>query len=460
MSSQRLHAASALLPTGWAQNVLLEWDALGVFTAVTAGVPAPAAAPRAEGPVLPGTVNLHSHAFQRAFAGLTEFRGSPTDSFWTWRDRMYRAASAVTPEQLLAIATHLFVEMLEAGYTSVCEFHYLHHDRDGRPYADPATLALCIREAAARAGIGLTLVPVLYQQGGFGGVPPTDGQRRFIQSTDGLLDLVQRLLAGAPDARVGLALHSLRAVTPTAMHDALDGLAGIDPGAPIHIHVAEQTREVDDCIAWSEQRPVEWLLAHAPVDRRWCLVHATHMTEREARLAAVSGAVAGLCPTTEANLGDGIFALTSWIAAGGAWGVGSDSHITVDAAEELRMLEYSQRLAERRRNVAASDAEPHVGTAMTLAAVAGGAQAAGRAVAGLATGQRADLVVLDGASPLVAGLSAPEALDAHVFASHRRSAIAQVVCGGRLVVEQGRHALRESAGQGFAAARATLLQTM
>ncbi len=394
MAAGRLHAAAALLPEGWARDVLIEWDEAGCITGVRphSGWSQTSGAPRAPGPVLPGMPNLHSHAFQRAFAGLAEHRTAHDDSFWSWRERMYRVANAVTPEALEAIATHLFIEMLESGYTSVCEFHYLHNDRDGRAYADPSTLAACVARAAARAGIGLTLLPVLYQQSGFGGAPPTDGQRRFVSSTDALLDLVRALRGTAGEgARVGLALHSLRAVTPEAMRDALDGLAGIDPTAPIHMHVAEQVREVEECEAWSGQRPVAWLLDHAPVDGRWCLVHATHMTDEEARRTAEAGAIAGLCPTTEANLGDGVFAFTRWTDASGQWGVGSDSHITVDAADELRMLEYSQRLVTRRRNVGGSVAHGHVATALTLGAVRGGAVASGLAARGLAVGQRADL---------------------------------------------------------------------
>lgn len=461
MTAGRLFAADALLPAGWARDVLIEWDAGGWLTAVTPGVPPPAGVSRSAGPVLPGMPNLHSHAFQRAFAGLAEFRGSRHDSFWSWRERMYRVASAVTPETLDAVATALFIEMLEAGYTSVCEFHYLHNDRDGRPYADGAALSVAVAEAAARAGIGLTLLPVLYQQGGFGGAPPAAAQRRFVLSTDALLDLVKALGGrGGDDIRIGLALHSLRAVAPEAMRDALAGLASFDPGAPIHIHVAEQRREVEECLSWSGQRPMEWLLNHAPVDDRWCLVHATHLRADESWRAARSGAVAGLCPTTEANLGDGIFDLPAWTAEGfgavGRWGIGSDSHITVEAAGELRMLEYSQRLATRRRNIGASDEEPHVATALTLSAVAGGAAASGRALGGLAVGQRADLVVLDAAHPLLAGLPAPDALDTHVFASSRGQSIARVVVGGRTVVEDGRHPARARAAAAFARARQAL----
>ena len=457
MTAVRLHAAEALLPSGWAKDVLLAWDGQGTFTAVTPDTPRPPEVPAAAGPVLPGMPNLHSHAFQRAFAGLAEVRASGDDSFWSWRDRMYRVAGAVTPEALEAVATWLFVEMLEGGYTSVCEFHYLHHDVDGRPYADAATLALAVARAAARAGIGLTLLPVLYQHGGFGGAPPSAGQRRFVHDTETLLSLVARLSADTAIPRVGLALHSLRAVGPDAVRDAVQGMAGIDRTAPIHIHVAEQEREVEECLAWSGQRPVAWLIDHVPVNLRWCLVHATHTSPEETLLAAGAGAVAGLCPTTEANLGDGVFPMDDWLDVGGRWGVGSDSHVTVNAAEELRLLEYSQRLTRRRRNLVATEACPHVATALVLGAVSGGAAASGRPIGGLAPGQRADVVVLDGGHPAIAGLPSAEALDAHVFASHRGSAIDAVFVGGRQVVERGRHALHADAAAAFVRARAALL---
>ncbi|MCC6991345.1 MAG: formimidoylglutamate deiminase [Acidobacteria bacterium] len=461
MAPGMLHAADALLPTGWARDVALEWDARGVLVAVRPGVAAPPQAGRVAGPVVPGMPHLHSHAFQRVFAGLAEVGGAGDDSFWSWRERMYDVASTVTPEALDAIATYVYIEMLEHGYTSVCEFHYLHNAPDGRPYADRSTLADAVARAAGRTGIGLTLLPVLYQQSGFGGGPPGGGQRRFVTSTDALLDLVGTLgRRTGNDIRIGLALHSLRAVAPEAMRDALTGLASIDPDAPIHIHVAEQRREVEDCLTWSGQRPVEWLLNHAPVDDRWCLVHATNLRADEAWRAARTGAVAGLCPTTEANLGDGIFDLPAWTSvaadARGRWGVGSDSHVTVDAAEELRMLEYSQRLATRRRNVGASAEQPHVATALTLAAVAGGAAASGRPLGGLTVGQRADLVVLDMAHPMLTGLAAADALDAHVFAGRAHPTVDTVMVGGRIVIERGRHPLRPMAAEAFLAARKAL----
>ena len=468
MTVKTLFAADALLPAGWAKNVAMVWDAAGRLVRIDADASREARMPIASGPVIPGMPNLHSHAFQRAIAGLTEFRGQRADgqhdSFWSWRNLMYRFALRLDPLQMEAIALGLYVEMLEAGYTSVCEFHYVHHDSDGRPYADDATLALALMRAAQRAGIGLTLLPVLYQTSGFGGTAASEDQRRFIRSTDSMLRLLARLkpLCDAQGARLGLAPHSLRAVPPEGLREALAGLDAMDATAPIHIHIAEQTQEVDDCMAWSGQRPVAWLLDHANVDARWCLVHATHMDADECARAGKSGAVAGLCPTTEANLGDGIFDLSAWRAAGhagGAWGIGSDSHICVNAAEELLMLEYSQRLATRQRNVSADAAQPHGATAMTLAAVRGGAQAAGRDIAGLAVGQRADFVVLDATHSSLAGLSAVDMLSSHVFASHRTSAIDAVWVGGEQRTSGGRHLLHDSAAACFVAARTQLLAT-
>lgn len=459
----RLHADDALLPSGWARDVLLEWDDGGAFTTVTPAVAAPTGALRASGPVIPGMPNLHSHAFQRVFAGLTEVRATERDDFWSWRQAMYRAANTLTPEDLEAVATWAYVEMLEGGYTSVCEFHYLHNDVDGRPYADEALLSRVIVRAAERAGIGLTLVPVLYQQGGFGGVAPMDGQRRFVRSTDSLLRLIEtmRPVCAAMGGRVGLALHSLRAVTPEAMRDALAGVEAIDAAMPRHIHASEQRREVEECLAWSGERPVEWLLTHAGLDDRWCLVHGTHLEADEGLRASRAGVVAGLCPTTEANLGDGVFDWPTWTSAAapatgaGRWGVGSDSHVTIDAAEELRMLEYSQRLGLRRRNVTAHERQPHVATAMTLAAVSGGAQASSRPIAGLAVGQRADFVTLDMSQPLLAGLTAPQALDTQTFAG-RRPGLDTAWVRGTKVVDGARHPGRASASAAFTRVRRAL----
>lgn len=457
----QLHAAHALLPDGWADDVLLAWNEAGDFTCVQTGVPCPSGTAHADGPVLPGMPNLHSHAFQRAFGGLTEYRGQAQDSFWSWRTLMYRFAAQITPELLETIATWLYAEMLEAGYTSVCEFHYVHHDRDGSPYADRVELSRALLRAAESTGIGLTLLPVLYQTGGFGGQPASEGQRRFLNDTRDMLDMLAALRpqCTAKGVRLGLAPHSLRAVPPQALAEAVAGLHAQDASAPVHVHIAEQTAEVDACMAWSGRRPVQWLLEHMPVDARWCLIHATHMTQDEYRDAARSGAVAGLCPTTEANLGDGIFDLPAWQAAGGAWGLGSDSHATVNAAEELLMLEYSQRLALRQRNVAASARYPDVATNMMLAAVSGGAQASGRKIAGLAAGQRADFIVLDAGHPALRDLPASAMLSGHVFASHRTSAIDRVVCGGAERIVRGRHVLHEQAAAAFAQARARVMRS-
>ena len=462
--NRQLFAAHALLPGGWATDVRLAWGPDGTLTQVEPQAAHDAATPVAAGPLIPALPNLHSHAFQRAFAGLTEHRGAAPagaqDSFWSWRTLMYRFAATLGPAQVEAIATWLYVEMLEAGYGAVCEFHYVHHDPDGRPYADSAELALALLRAAEAAGIGMTLLPVLYQASGFGSLAPTAGQRRFVQSTDAMLKLLQRLkpACDAQGARLGLAPHSLRAVPPDSLRDAVAGLNRIDPASPLHIHIAEQTQEVDDCVAWSGQRPVAWLLDHMPVDARWCLVHATHMDPDEYDRGARSGAVAGLCPTTEANLGDGMFDFPRWRDHGGIWGVGSDSHACVNAAEELMLLEYGQRLSTRQRNVGAEAAHRHVATALTLGAVQGGAQASGRAIAGLAMGQQADFVVLDSTHLALQGLAPEDMLSAHVFASHRTSAIADVWRAGQARVTAGRHALHDRAAQAFVAARAQLLQ--
>jgi formimidoylglutamate deiminase len=452
-----LFADHALLPDGWARDVLLRWDASGALTTVTPGAIASPDLPRANGPVLPGMPNLHSHAFQRAFAGLSEFRSADNteDSFWTWRALMYRFARDLGPEQLEAIATQLYIEMLRAGYTAVCEFHYLHHAPDGQRYADPAEMSMRLLAAAERTGIGITLLPVLYQDAGFGGQPPRPEQRRYLNSVDALLDLVQR--SRAQGARVGVAPHSLRAVGPQALRELLASLRSIDDRAPIHLHIAEQQQEVDDCIAWSGQRPVAWLLANAPVDARWCLVHATHLDAAERAALAASGAVAGLCPTTEANLGDGVFPAAAYLGAGGAWGIGSDSHISVDAAEELRLLEYTQRLAQQRRNVLVGRRGGPVADHLWLGAVAGGARASGRAIRGLAVGEQADLVVLDG-SGVLGGLAPAQTLASHVFAHTGPSAVRDVFVAGVPRIRDGEHALQHRAARQFVATRSALLR--
>ncbi|BCA31277.1 formimidoylglutamate deiminase [Metapseudomonas otitidis] len=398
--------------------------------------------------------NLHSHAFQRAMAGLAEVAGNPNDSFWTWRKLMYRLVGRLSPEQMEVIARQLYVEMLKAGYTAVAEFHYVHHDPAGRPYADPAELALCISRAARDSGIGLTLLPVLYSHAGFGGLPPNEGQRRFIHSTDSYLALQQRLREALPaDQGLGLCFHSLRAVTPDQLATVL---AAEDGARPIHIHIAEQQKEVDDCLAWSGRRPLQWLYEHAPVDTRWCLVHATHAEADEVQAMARSGAVAGLCLTTEANLGDGIFPAVDFLARGGRLGIGSDSHVSVSVVEELRWLEYGQRLRDQRRNRLYRPEQPQVGRTLFDAALAGGAQALGQPVGALAVGSRADWIVLDGTDPYLATAEGDALLNRWLFAGGDRQ-VRDVMVAGRWVVRNGHHPAEEATAWAFAEVLRTVL---
>jgi formimidoylglutamate deiminase len=424
----------AWLPQGWSGNARLRIDN-GVFAEADEGANA-AGAGRIGRFVLPGMPNLHSHAFQRAMAGLAEKQTNPQDSFWTWRETMYAFADRVGPDELRAIAAQLYVEMLKAGYTQVCEFHYLHHQPDGKPYADPAAMSLAIVEAAREAGIGLTLLPVLYMSGGFDGRPLSERQRRFGFDVDGYLRLVETLRKMENSTlRIGIALHSLRAVPPDALRAVLDSRLA---DGPMHIHIAEQTAEVDECVSARGARPVEWLLDNVPVDERWCLVHATHMTADETRRFAESGAVAGLCPTTEANLGDGLFPLQTFREAGGVLGIGSDSHISVSPVEELRWLEYGQRLAARQRNIAVSESSASVGENLWGDALFGGAQASGIDIGAIETGHRADLIVLDDAAPLLAARGEESVLDTFVFAGNA-PLVRDVMVSGEWVVRAGRH---------------------
>jgi formimidoylglutamate deiminase len=441
-------APRALLAHGWAHNVRLEVGASGRLESISVDG-SDAGAERLRGPLLPGMPNLHSHAFQRAMAGLAEVAGNPNDSFWTWRELMYRLVGQLSPEQIEVIARQLYIEMLKAGYTSVAEFHYVHHDPQGRPYADPAELALRISQAALDAGIGLTLLPVLYSHSGFGGQPANQGQRRFIHSSDSYLALQQRLqplLGQHPTQRLGLCFHSLRAVTPGQIAAVL---AAADSDSPIHIHIAEQQQEVDDCLAWSGRRPLQWLYESVPVDQRWCLVHATHAQADEVSLMARSGAVAGLCPSTEANLGDGIFPAVDFLAQGGRLGIGSDSHVSVNMAEELRWLEYGQRLRDQRRNRLYRSDQPLIGRSLYDAALAGGAQALGQPVGVLAVGKRADWLVLDGDDPYIASASDDALLGRWLFAGSERQ-IRDVMVGGRWVLRGGQHPGELESARAFA----------
>lgn len=437
------YAENALLPSGWARNVRIGIDARGDIASVRPDASAEGAA-RLAGPVLPGMASLHSHAFQRAMAGMAEMRGASDDDFWSWRELMYKFVARLTPKQAAAIARFVYIEMLKSGYTAVAEFNYVHHDADGKRYANVAEMSLTHVVAARDAGIAITMLPVLYTYANFGAAPLGPRQQRFRTDPAAVLSIVEAVRRWAPedrDVRAGVAPHSLRAVDLDGLQDLLAGLASIDPQAPVHIHAAEQTREVEDSIAFSGKRPVEWLLEHLPVDRRWCLVHATHLTEAETRGLAQSGAVAGLCPTTEGNLGDGIFPLPQFRAAGGRFGIGGDSHVSRNPFEELRLLEYVQRLVLRQRNVTSGQVSAGVGTTLWLEAAAGGAQAIGRAMGEIAVGKRADLVVLDAGHPDLAGRSGRSGdsiTNAAIF-SGSDGLVRDVMVGGRWQVREGRH---------------------
>ncbi|MFM0529671.1 formimidoylglutamate deiminase [Paraburkholderia strydomiana] len=462
-AKQSLFAEHAYLPGGWRRDVLLEWDVDGNLTTVepdTLDVPASVA--RAAGPIMPGMPNLHSHAFQRAMAGLTEYRGSSatgaTDNFWSWRDLMYRFAARISPEGLASVAQWLYIEMLKAGYTSVCEFHYVHHTPDGGRYGNPAELAQRVVDAASASGIGMTMLPVLYQYSGFGARAPRDDQRRFINTPGSLLELLGALRAARPEnaaLRYGVAPHSLRAVSEQSLRELLGGLEG---SAPVHIHIAEQTAEVDACVETEGARPVQWLLDRFDVDSRWCLVHATHVDANETLALARSGAVAGLCLTTEANLGDGLFPAQEYLDAKGRIGVGSDSHIGVDWRAELRLLEYGQRLTRRQRNVLASAQTPYVADRLFDAALEGGAQATGRATGALQVGHRADWLVLDPNHASVAEHAPSAWLSGVVFCEHGETPIRDVYAGGDKVVDNRRHRDEEGAYARYRVALADLLK--
>ena len=448
-----------MLPQGWAESVRIEVDGGGAITSVRQGAEAQGCE-RLAGPLLPGMPNLHSHAFQRAMAGLAERRAEARDSFWSWREAMYGFVARLEPEDVGAIAAQLYLEMARQGYTAVGEFHYLHHSPGGAPYADAAELSRRVIEAALRVGIGITHLPVLYARGGFGEQPPEPGQRRFVNGLGGLAGIIASLrktYGADPRVRIGLAPHSLRAVPAPMLAEALEMMRAEDATAPVHIHVAEQAAEVAECRAATGHAPVAWLLEHARPDERWCLVHATHMTPEETGALAASGAVAGLCPTTEANLGDGLFPLPAYLAAGGALGIGSDSHVSVSVAEELRWLEYGQRLLQGERNVAATAAEPSTGARLYRAALAGGGRALGRSLGRIAEGCRADWLVLDGGHAALYGREGDALLDAFVFAGVGGNPVRDVMIGGRWVIREGRHALEEQIGEDFRRAMKRLL---
>ncbi len=438
-------APIAWVQGAWARNVLLTVGANGAWSAIEPDA-TPAHHPDAtvlDAPVLPGLVNAHSHAFQRAIAGLTEHSAAPgsgaSDDFWSWRDRMYRVALRITPDQMETIATLLYAELLAGGYTQVCEFHYLHNAVDGRPYADALEMSLALVRAAQRVGMGLTLLPTLYMRCGFGSAGLRDDQRRFASTPDSVLRLVegvQRQAGSLAGINAGVAVHSLRAADDAAIREVAEFAAG---GAlPLHIHIAEQVQEVQDCTAHTGRRPIEWLLQTHRVDARWNLVHATQATAIELNAIEQSGAAVVICPSTEANLGDGAFDYAAWAALGGRWSIGSDSHVTRCWSEELRLLEYSQRLTRRQRNVASqSGAHSSSAAALFEAALAGGRAASARALGGLAVGCRADFLVLeDGASALL-GVPTENLLDALVFSSPD-ARFKQVFVAGHHVLADGR----------------------
>lgn len=443
----------ALLDTGWASRVLLETDEHGDISRLQPGTrEIPPVAQHLHGVTLAGMPNLHSHAFQRALAGRAEKFSGEQDNFWSWRQEMYQLVSRLQPEHLEAIAAQLYLEMLKAGYTAVAEFHYLHHDHNGKAFNDVSTMSRQILQAAASTGIGLTLLPVLYMSSGFDGAAPESPQSRFsFHRAAEYLDLVsglQRESKQLPQVEIGLAPHSLRAVPLPILREVCGEFSLSSPDAPIHIHIAEQQREVEDCLHHCGRRPVQLLCEQLPVDQRWCLVHATHLAADELATLAATRAVAGLCPTTEANLGDGLFPLREWQLDAGLLGIGSDSNSSVSPIEELRWLEYGQRLQRLQRNIFAGKLHPNVGANLWREACRGGAQALGRKHGGLKVGARADMVTLDTEHPLLIGREEDTLIDSLIF-SGNSSLFCQVISGGQWLIRDGHHAREEEIGARF-----------
>ncbi len=437
---QKLYFSEGLVGRDWAADICLHVGAGGLIEKLETGVKAPRGV-QVYGPVLPGMPNLHSHAFQRAFAGLAEHKTPGQSDFWSWRSAMYHFAKHMTPEAVGVIARTLYIEMLKAGYTAVGEFHYLHNSHHDQALA----MSKAVITAADETGIALTHLPVLYQSSDFGGKAANEGQKPFLNDDRAyarLLSILAPRLKGRH--RLGLCFHSLRAVPEGAFAPAIAAIDELDPQAPIHIHIAEQVAEVEACLKATGKRPVEWLLSDQNVDERWCLIHATHVNEAEWRGMAERGVVAGLCPTTEANLGDGIFPATDYVAAGGRFGVGSDSHISIDAREELRLLEYGQRLVRRARTVLTGDEDGHTGEFLWRSAALGGAQALGQPVGEIAAGKRADLIVLNANASQFAGASYGQMVDAFVLMG-QPNPISHVMVAGDWVVRDGKHAMEDEA---------------
>jgi len=457
MPERKLRLPGALLPGGFAEDVVIGIDEAGFITSVTKNAHRDGAT-SVDGIAIPGLANIHSHAHQRAMAGLAEISGPGEDSFWTWREAMYHFALNIGPDELEAIAAQLYVEALKAGFTCIGEFQYLHHAPDGRPYDNPAELSLRCLKAAGTTGIAITILPTLYCFGGFGAGAPHKGQRRFINDMAGFMAIVEQLRTAVgkhKSVQLGISPHSLRAVTPELLREAISEIDRLDSNCPIHIHVAEQSKEVEECVAFSGKRPVEFLMSLQTLSARWCLIHATHMNDEETDRLAASGAIAGLCPMTEANLGDGIFNGQRFLAKGGRIAIGSDSQISVNPAEDLRQFEYSQRLKHERRNVLAGGPRQSTGRRLFELAAAGGAQALNQPQGAIAIGKRADIVVLDPEHPALIGRSGDAIIDSWIF-SGGQACVKHVFVGGRQLVQNGRHVCEGEILHGFRTAIARL----
>ncbi len=445
----KLFANKILLSDGWASEQTLTIEQ-GVITEITGGFVE--GAERAKGVVIPGMVNCHSHAFQRAFAGFSEQGSEGKDSFWTWRSIMYKFLEQLSAEDAEVIATQLYIEMLKMGYTRVAEFHYLHHDIAGENHANLSAMAQAIFTAAKQSGIGLTLLPVLYRFSGFGAQQPNSGQKRFINSVEQFNRLVSdcfEIASAQTNSNVGIAPHSLRAVDKSSLSAAVTHVRSLDPQAPVHIHIAEQQQEVDDCLAYYGQRPVQWLLDNADLDKHWCLIHATHIDEQERKGIIASHAIAGICPTTEANLGDGIFPTDEFLIDQGTFAIGSDSHISVNPIEELRWLEYAQRLSKQQRALLATQEQKSVGLNLWQRAALGGAQSTNSNTGELAIGKQADLLVLDDSQLRLFAHDDDHLLDSIIFAS-QQNLVNDVMVHGIWSIRDGKHALEQGSANKFA----------
>ncbi|MBL4631835.1 MAG: formimidoylglutamate deiminase [Paraglaciecola sp.] len=444
--TQTYFAAKALLSSGWANNVLFTVKN-GFFEHVQQEQQANQNCIVLSGPVLPSIANLHSHAFQRVMAGAAEVSINPLDSFWSWRDLMYKVVQKLTPHEARVIATQLYIDMLKAGYTQVGEFHYLHHGVGGKKYDEHGEMSNQIIAAANDSGIGLTLLPVLYSHSGFGGQTPHAGQARFIHSTDSYLALYQACetkLANHRTHKLGICFHSLRAVTTSQIDIVLQEL---NANVPIHMHISEQQKEVQDCVDYSGKRPVQWLHNEVGLSQRWCLVHATHLDDNELAAITANGAVAGLCPTTEANLGDGVFPAVDFEQANGRWGIGSDSQVSLSIVEELRTLEYGQRLRDQKRNRLYRTEQTSVGDNLYQQALLGGNQACDVSL-GIAEGNRADFIVLDHLNPFIAASKAKDVLNRWLFASNE-NLVRDVFVAGQQRIKDFQHAKEQSSRLAF-----------